>query len=159
MLSNGLTAIDFFKQTYKSPNRTLADDLKLGYSNEEQILTLLNTYFEDEFVNTKELYGNQYCSYDFEGKKTNLRIELKSRRNRYSQYPTTLIPVHKCMDINMCPNIFVFSFSDGVYYTEWNYNRFKNYKTKMILCKRQDRVDNREHYLIPIEDLMKIDGF
>jgi hypothetical protein len=158
MLSNGLSSTDFFrniKKSNNSPTRTLQDDLTLGYRCEEEIIPILNTYFDNNFRNTKELYGNQYCNYDFLG--TNgMRIELKSRRNTCEQYPTTLIPIHKCVSMDLCPNVFVFNFSDGIYYTEWNTNRFKTYETKMILCKRFNKTDYAEHYLIPISDLIKI---
>ena len=164
MLSTRISSIDFFsknlknkKPTYQSNrNRTLQDDLSLGYKNEEEILSILNNFFNDTFRNTKDLYGNEYCNYDFEG--TNgMRLELKSRRNKYDDYPTTIIPVHKTISMDLCPNAFIFNFSDGIYYTEWNKNRFETYEKKMILCKRKGRIDNKEHYLIPIEDLIKLD--
>lgn len=163
MLSNGISSIDFFsknlknkKSTYHSNrNRTLQDDLSLGYKNEEEILSVLNNFFNDTFRNTKDLYGNEYCNYDFEG--TNgFRVELKSRRNKYNDYPTTIIPVHKTISMDLCPNVFIFNFADGIYYTEWNKNRFETYEKKMILCKRFGRTDYCEHYLIPIEDLIEI---
>ena len=159
MLSNGVSSIDFFSKNLKNKknyyNRTLQDDLSLGYRNEEELIPILNIFFNDNFKNTKEIYGDEFYNYDFEGS-NGTRIELKSRRNNYNDYPTTLIPVHKCVSLDLCPNIFIFNFADGIYYTEWNYNRFKNYETKMILCKRKNRTDYKEHYLIPIKDLIKI---
>ena len=98
------------------------------------------------------MYGNEYCSYDFEGT-DGTKIELKSRRNKYNDYSTTLIPVHKCVSMDLCKNIFVFNFTDGIYYIEWNKNIFANYETKMVLYKRLNRDDYKLHYLIPIEDL------
>lgn len=160
MLMNGLTANQFFKRNIeKSRNvqRTLNDDLVLGDRNESEILPILNNFFNDTFVNTKELYGDKYFNYDFEGKTTGMRVELKTRRNRFDDYPTTLMPVHKCVSIDLCPNLFVFNFSDGMYYTEWNTNRFNTYEKKMILCKRKDKTDYREHYMVPIDDLIKIE--
>lgn len=161
MLINGVSSKDFFSKNLKNKKtifqqRTIQDDLNLGYKNEEEILSVLNNFFNDTFKNTKDLYGNEYCNYDFEG--TNgMRIELKSRRNKYDDYPTTIIPVHKTISMDLCPNVFIFNFADGIYYTEWNKNRFETYEKKMILCKRKGRIDNKEHYLIPIEDLVKID--
>ena len=160
MLINGLTANQFFKKiAEKSPSveRTFSDDLNLGYKSEDELLPILNNFFSDEFVNTKELYGDKYFNYDFEGKTSGMRVELKSRRNRFDDYPTTLMPVHKCVSMDLCPNLFVFNFSDGLYYTEWNTNRFNMYEKKMILCKRKGRTDYREHYMVPIADLIRID--
>jgi len=169
MLINGISSKDFFsnnlknKKKYFSPqrersdirSRTLQDDLSLGYKNEEELIPILNDFFNDDFRNTKDLYGNEYCNYDFEGV-NGTRIELKSRRNKYNDYPTTIIPVHKTISMDLCPNAFIFNFSDGIYYTEWNKNRFETYEKKMILCKRFGRTDYCEHYLIPIEDLIEI---
>jgi len=165
MLSNGIPVNTFFSNNLKkrfkdkkincSTMRTLEEDIKLGYKCEEELIPILNNFFNDTFRNTKDLYGNEYCNYDFEG--TNgLRIELKKRRNTYDDFPTTIIPVHKTISIDLCPNIFIFNFSDGIYYTKWNYNRFKNYKTRMILCERFNKTDYVEHYMIPIEDLIRI---
>ena len=55
--------------------------------------------------------------------------------------------------MDLCKNIFVFNFTDGIYYIEWNKNIFANYETKMVLYKRLNRDDYKLHYLIPIEDL------
>lgn len=165
MLSNGTSTKDFFSKnlknrkqifTIKEPSRTIDDDLKFGYKSEEELIQILNNYFDDSFRNTKELYG-QYCNYDFEGAKGFNRIELKTRRNKYNDYPTTIIPVHKTVGMDLCPNTFIFNFSDGIYYIEWNTNKFKTYEKKMIQYNRIGRTDNNEHYLIPIEDLIKLE--
>jgi hypothetical protein len=159
MLSNGISSRDFFSNNLKkkknnsfTPQRTLQEDLSLGYKNEEELIPILNNFFNDNFRNTKDLYGNEYYNYDFEGV-NGTRIELKSRRNKYNDYPTTLMPVHKCVCEKLCPNIFVFNFSDGLYYLEWNADKFKTYETKMILYKRFGRMDYNLHYMIPIEEL------
>lgn len=160
MLRSGISANDFFKNNLKnkksvSPIRTLEDDLNFGLKKEEEILPILNTFFNTTFRNTKDLYDNCMCNYDYESN-DGMRVELKSRRNRLNTYETTLIPVHKCVDINLCPNLFIFNFTDGLYFTEWNTNRFNTYETKMIEVKRKNRYENTLHYLIPITDLTKI---
>lgn len=166
MLSNGVSSINFFSNNLKNKkknifsqrersdirSRTLQDDLSFGYKNEEELIPIFNIFFNDTFRNTKDLYKNEYCNYDFLGI-NGTRIELKTRRNRYNDYPTTLIPVHKCVNSNLVPNIFIFNFSDGIYYIEWNADKFNTYETKMILCKRLGRNDYKLHYLIPIEEL------
>lgn len=149
-------SINFFKTNMdKKQNklRKLNNDINFGYKCEEDILQILNNYFKDEFKNTKNLYANEYFNYDYESEK-GLRIELKSRRINYNDYDTTIIPVHKTLKLS--PDIFVFNFNDGIYYIEWNFNKFKNYEIKMILSKRFDRNEYKEHYLIPINDLIKI---
>ena len=44
---------------------------------------------------------------------------MKSRRNKHDAFEKTIIPVHKCKNKN-CPNIFIFHFTDGIYYIEYD---------------------------------------
>ena len=100
MLSNGVSSINFFSNNLKNKkkaipirersdvrSRTLQDDLSFGYKNEEELIQIFNIFFNDTFRNTKDLYGNEYCNYDFLGI-NGTRIELKTRRNRYNDYHT-----------------------------------------------------------------------
>ena len=164
MLSNGISTKDFFSKNLKNrkqifvikePSRTIEDDLKFGYKSEDDLIQLLNESFNDNFRNTKDIYGNEYCNYDFEGL-DGRRVELKSRRNKYDDYPTTIIPIHKCTSMNLIPNLFVFNFTDGIYYIEWNKNKFETYDKKIIQYNRLGRTDKNEYYLIPIDDLIKL---
>lgn len=151
MLSNQLTSIDIFRKLNKM--RTVQDDLKFGYNNENDIINLLNSTFSDVFKNTKELYG-AYHNYDFEGS-NGKKIEMKSRRVRYNDFPTTIIPVHKCKNVN-APNLFVFQFIDGVYYIEYDEIKFNDYEIKNIVSNRQNKFENKPHYFIPIQNLTKM---
>lgn len=151
MLINNLTSTDFFRKL--NTKRTVQDDLTFGYANETQILNKLNSTFFDTFRNTKELYG-EFCNYDFEGLTGN-KIEMKSRRNKYRDFPTTIIPVHKCINQNS-PNIFVFQFTDGIYYIAYDENKFNDYEMKTIVSNRADKNESKLHYFIPIDDLIQM---
>jgi hypothetical protein len=136
--------------------RSLENDLKYGLSNEDNIIDLLNRSFGETFVNTKEKYNDQYYPYDFEGDK-GCCIELKSRRNTYKAYPTTILPVGKILEFNNKKQIFVFQFVDGFYYTEYEPTRFNKYEIKMITTTRKGIVDKpKPHFCIPIGDLIKL---
>ena len=136
--------------------RSLTNDLRYGRDNETSIVELLNTYFDDEFKNTKELYRTPYYQYDFESVKKKICIELKSRRNRYEQYPTTIVPVSKAND-TIEHYVFVFQFTDGVYFINYNKEQFENYEVKMIKTFRKGIYDKpKPHFCIRIEDLIKM---
>jgi hypothetical protein len=155
MLSNTLSSTDFFRKiNIKKSNRTVQDDLNYGYANESQILNKLNSTFSDIFRNTKELHG-KYCNYDFEGSSTGKKIEMKSRRNKYNDFDKTIIPVHKCKNINS-PDIFVFQFIDGIYYIEYDEDKFNTFEIKNIISNRKDKCENKPHYFISIADLIKM---
>jgi hypothetical protein len=139
-----------------STERSLANDLKFGLDNEITIIDLLNTTFGEVFINTKDKYNDQYYPYDFEGDK-GCCIELKSRRNTYRAYPTTIIPVGKILEFNNKRQMFVFQFTDGFYYTQYEATRFNTYEIKMITTQRKGIVDKpKPHYCIPISDLIKM---
>lgn len=140
-----------------STERSLANDLKMGLENEDNIIQILNNTFSETFVNTKEKYGDQYYPYDFEGDK-GCCIELKSRRNKYNQYPTTIMPTSKVLGFNKNRQIFIFQFTDGYYYIQYEPTRFNKYEIKMITTQRKGIVDKpKPHFCIPITDLMKIE--
>jgi hypothetical protein len=122
--------------------RSLANDLKMGLQNEITIIELLNTTFGEVFINTKDKYKDQYYPYDFEGDK-GCCVELKSRRNRYNQYPTTIVPTSKVLGFNQNRQMFVF--------------QFNTFETRMITTQRTGIVDKpKPHYCIPIQDLIKM---
>ena len=139
-----------------STERSLANDLKFGLDNEITIIDLLNTTFGEVFINTKDKYNDQYYPYDFEGDK-GCCVELKSRRNTYRAYPTTIIPVGKNLEFNNKRQMFVFQFTDGFYYTQYEATSFNTYEIKMITTQRKGIVDKpKPHYCIPISDLIKM---
>ena len=158
MLSLGLTSSQIFKKINSNNKkfRTVSDDLKYGYGNEENVLNILNKTFNDIFINTKEKYG-EYHNYDFEGTSTGLKIEMKSRRIKHDDFSTTIIPVHKCVNPNS-PNLFVFYFTDGIYYIEYDKTKFEKYEIKYITSNRYNKFENKPHYHINIEDLIKIEN-
>lgn len=145
--------------TLISQPRSLANDLKFGLANEVTITQLLESTFNEQFRNTKEIYNTPYHPYDFEGNKGTC-IEVKSRRNRYAQYPTTIVPVSKVVKKSDDPNhkyLFVFHFIDGTYYIPYDEDKFAKYETRMITTYRAGIVDKpKPHFCIDIKDLIKI---
>lgn len=137
--------------------RSLANDLRIGEENETTNEAIFNRVFNDTFINTKIKYKDPYCPFDYEGETTNTRIELKSRRNKYNQYPTTIMPISKVLNSYKGRHIFCFSFTDGLYYIDYDKDKFSKYELRMITTQRIGIVDKpKAHFCIDIEDLIKI---
>ena len=124
-------------------------DLSFGLEREEYILKLLKiNWTNEEIKNTKELYG-EFCTYDYEAP-DGTSWELKSRRNRKAQYPTTILPVHKVRDVET-KQVFVFNFTDKTCYIEYDKELFSQFKKSIINANRQTGTNNNGlHYEIPV---------
>ena len=129
-------------------------DLAFGLPKEDPVIDKLRKHFEEEI--TKSVY--QYCPHDGFNKTT--EYEIKSRRNRYNQYPTTIIPVSKIRNMKRDRLVFVFNFTDGLYYIEYDKEIFGKYEIKMVeaVRKRSGVVGKtlEPHFFIPICDLIHI---
>lgn len=141
--------------------RSFTDDLNYGNEKELLMLTKLTNYFTEDvdIKSTKELYpNNKYCKWDFEDA-TGVKWELKSRRNTYNRYPTTIIPCHKTNNNDTEKGLyFVFQFTDGDYYIAYNAELFATFATRMIKINRVGKYDPPTlHWEIPIELLTIID--
>ena len=87
-------------------------DYNFGRQHEIAILPKLNEFFKDDIKASVD----KYSKYDFEGKE--YVYELKSRTCQLGSYPTTLLPVDKV--IKTRKQIFLFNFTDGLYYIEYD---------------------------------------
>ena len=150
---------------YLSENKVLNQDLwsleedrKFGLSNEQPVIEQLKIYFDENITPTV----GRYCPYDAEsstcrtadcsiGDFVPCKYEIKTRRNKYNTYPTTIITVKK---MNTTGKLrFVFSFTDGLYFIEFNKEKFSQFKTQEITRVGAKPIS---HILIPIENLFKI---
>lgn len=113
---------------------------EFGKSSEEEILPIIKEFFKD---NTIEPTINKLDRYDYKSKSKN--FELKTRTNKYNDYPTTMIGLDKC-EIN---SILLFKYTDGIYYIEYNEEQFKKYQIK----KFTKYVQKKDYIYIPISDL------
>lgn len=99
----------------------------------------------------------RYAKYDAVNETTN--IEIKSRKNAYDAYPTTLLTLNKISDTSKT-NIFVFNFVQGdkneIYYIEYDEEKFKPYERRMF-SRANFKADEKEYIYIPIEDLVLLD--
>jgi len=87
-----------------------------------------------EFNTTLERRGGFY-TFDYAGPQTTgrtIEIELKTRRIRHDQYPTTMVGQNK-IDYCSSPNVdyyFAFNFSDGLYYIKYDRALFDTFERR-----------------------------
>lgn len=143
-----------------SIQRSFKKDLEFGLSREESVRQLLKKYFTDEedIINTKDLYNDIYCKYDFEGVTLKTKYELKSRTNRKHQYPTTIVPVHKITNDTINTSLyFVFNFTDKCSVIKYDEELFNKFNTRLLKIFREGKYDPPTlHYEIPVNLLIDI---
>jgi hypothetical protein len=138
--------------------RSFQNDLKFGLSKEEPVRQLLKTKFteEEDIINTKDLYNDEFCKFDYEGITTKRRYEVKSRTNKKYQFPTTILPVHKITTETTKNGLYIiFNFTDKCSYIIYDKNVFDNFETKIFKIYRDGKYDPPTlHFLIPVNILI-----
>lgn len=145
--------------------RSFKTDLEFGLNKEEEMINKIKQQFpfEKDIKNTKDLYNNIYCSYDYEGMTHNSRFELKSRTCKKDAYKTTIIPVHKINDIstgNGEKDLYcIFNFTDFVTYIKYDKKLFDKFEKKTYKIQREGRYDPATlHYEIPTALLLNFNS-
>lgn len=124
-------------------------DLEFGLKRENNVLEKIKKYFNDATI-TKTT--DKYCKYDFIS--STCKYELKSRKNKYKTYKTTILPTHKIIDGKQ---IFLFNYFDGLYYIEYDKEVFDRFEKIEMTDYRSGRCGQIAlHYSIPIELLKEI---
>jgi len=131
----------------------LTKDYNFGIANELNHFQTFKKYFNDEnLIQSK----SRTALFDYESDKN--CVELKTRRNTYNKYPTTMIGKNK---LDYCEDkdkdfYFCFDFTDGLYY--WKYEKNDLEKFSYAKGGRFDRgrPELNNYAYIPIEMLMKI---
>jgi hypothetical protein len=127
-------------------------DYVFGRKAEEDILGTIRTFFSDPTITPST---DKYDRYDFTG--AGRKYELKTRRLTKDRFATTMLPLGKLLSENPEGNIFLFQYTDGLYYIPYNAEQFSNFNVAPY-C-RQDRMgyDTEQDYIyIPVNLLTKI---
>ena len=120
---------------------------KFGKANEEIILPLIQAKFNSNI----KPYTDKWSKFDFFDEITD--YELKSRTFHYSKYSTTMITANKVYGDR--EKVFIFSFTDGVYFIKYNKEKFDKYE-KINFARSGILIDMKPHFLIPIEELIRL---
>lgn len=128
-------------------------DINYGLTKEQEIINLLIKFFKRNIYKIND----EYFEYDFKDNENNY-YELKSRRNVYNKYPSTIIGFNKIeYALKNTENnyYFIFHFLDGTYYYKYNEN------DNQCFIKEGGRNDRgkkeyKNYYYIPITKLKPI---
>ena len=124
-------------------------DYNFGRAQELIVLPQLAKFFNDDIKPAED----KYSKHDFIGRE--YVYELKSRTNTFSAYPTTYLPADKVVKTRK--QIFVFNFTDGLYYIEYDEEAWKDI-TVAPFRRFRIGVNDKEkpYYHIPISLLKRI---
>ncbi len=133
------------------------NDIKYGKAKERD----LKGVFEDYFTTTLEEWG-EFSQFDFKNDLEKIAIELKSRRAKYKQYPSTMVGYNKILaGLDLIDKgftvIFCFSFTDGIYHWVLQKDNFDKAWIKNFGRFGRGMAEKRVQYLyIPIDKLTQI---
>ena len=128
-------------------------DYEFGRSAEVSILDTLRRFFNDTTIAQVD---DKYSRYDYVGE-GGRKYELKTRRLTRNRFATTMLPLGKLLAENPTGNIFLFKYTDGLFYIPYDKETFSNF-TIAPYC-RQDRegFDTEQDYIyIPVNLLTQI---
>jgi hypothetical protein len=126
---------------------------EFGIKSENDNIKLISSFFKQEFKKTYRYHPIDFIS-------DTHYLEIKSRTNKSSEYPTTLLPLSKIEYIkkNPKPTYFVFIFTDQICYIKYDEKLFDTFEIKEY--KRNPRkgiIDKEQNYIyIPVNKLSSI---
>ena len=133
-------------------NIVLNNDIAFGTKHELPVIGRLERYFGETITKVQERYS-PYDAYS-----DNTKYEIKSRRNKFAAYPTTIVAVDKTTRTAGSRLVFVFHFTDGLYYIVYDAAKFASYEVKDVAAYRTGGVrTEKPHFFIPVVDLTRID--
>ena len=130
--------------------KILKDDIEFGTKYELPVIDLLSNHFGEDIAKATDRYS------PFDAYSPTTKYEIKSRRNKYSAYPTTIVAVNKTRTEGRL--VFVFHYTDGLYYIEYDPVKFSKYEVRNVSAIRSyGKRTETPHFFIPIGDLTQID--
>ena len=126
-------------------------DEDFGKEQENKAEEYIQTYFKQTTL--KKL--SKFNKFDFEG--DTALFEVKTRRNNYNKYPSTMIGYNKILACKKCEKdvYFIFQYLDGNYY--YKYSNDESFEIKKGGRFDRGKIESNYYCFIPIEKLIKID--
>jgi hypothetical protein len=125
------------------------NDYQYGIKQESNVYSSLQEYFGS----TLEKSSNKWSKFDFYDDSST--YEMKTRKNKKTTYPTTMITANKSVQIDGKKLIFIFNFTDELCYIPFDSDEFSHFEKRMFSRANLEH-DEKEHYYIPIEKLTTI---
>ena len=134
--------------------KSYKNDVAFGKKAQTQIIEKLRTFFGANILENKE----RFATYDGFCKETKTNFEIKARRCSLSSFSTTIVPYSKIVKKKKDEKlIFVFSFTEGIYYIEFDTKLFGTFATEDIIYYRDGISPNSvKHLCIPCEYLLEM---
>ena len=126
-------------------------DLEFGFQKEDDLFSKIKDKYGENICKTAN-----NCRVDYESE--DVLIELKSRRNTYSKYPTTMISKSKIdyMLKSGKKSICLFNFTDGLYNIEISPEIISQFELREGGRRDRGRPELTQYYYIPIEILTEL---
>ncbi len=123
-------------------------DLDFGFQQEDDLFSKMKDKYGENICKTKA-----GCRVDYESE--DVLVELKSRRNKYRAYPTTMISKGKIdYMLNSHKQSFcAFNFTDGLYDIQITPEIISQFELKQGGRWDRGRAELNQYYYIPIEML------
>lgn len=122
-------------------------DYKFGTAQEDLVLQKIQKFFERDIKKSEDRFAKSDFFDD------EYYYELKSRKNTYSKYPTTMITEDKIREDKKL--ILLFNFTDGLYSIGYDKEKFSKYEKKMF-SRVNISWNEKPHVYIPIQDLTRV---
>jgi len=127
-------------------------DYEFGRQSETTVLDTLKTFFNDSTIVPST---DKFDRYDFIG--AGCKYELKTRRLTRNRFATTMLPLGKLLSETPENNIFLFQFTDGLYYIRYDKKTFSTFNVAPFCRQDRSGFDAEQDYIyIPVNLLTKI---
>jgi len=126
-------------------------DKIFGINSENKNIETLRKFFNCDLKKT----GN-YDVFDFECGDT--QVELKTRKNCKTKYPTTMICLNKVIkaEKDNIKSYFCFAFTDKLCYIKYDKEKFDKYEQREGGRSDRGMIESSIYVYIPIEDLLDV---
>jgi hypothetical protein len=136
---------------------TYAEDKAYGKLMERGMYRFLKRFFGK----TLRHNDDEFAPFDFED--CDVAVEMKSRKMRSNDWPTTMI---KTLKVERCANeprdcYFIFNFTDKMLYIRYDADQFAKYERRLMkIAARPDKAECWEwRTFIPLADLTTLKTF
>jgi len=127
------------------------DDIEMGELNEEYAIDIIKNFLDLNHLKKLDIFD----TFDFYNDEKDIFFEVKSRRNKYNKYKTTMIGYNKLLEARKHNNVyFIFIFLDGNYYYKFDEN--DNFEISIGGRNDRGKAEYKKYVYIPIEKLKKL---
>jgi len=137
-----------------SYNKLLNNDVKFGENAEDILHKRIEEFFKCSLTKTQ-----RYDIFDYISLYNKMFFELKSRKNKKLQYPTTMIGFNKIIFGKQKISegyrvILLFNFTDKLCYYELTNENINEELVRIAGRNDRGRAEYKKHYFIPVKDLI-----